>query len=474
MNTMKAAGVSLVLFGAASAAYGSGFGLYQPSAVSHAMGGALVGKAMDASANFNNPATLTDLTNLQFTVGFVTEHPRGRVDAGPSEGPLRRYAMDPGPFMLPHLQLAMPLPADFTFGLGMEPEFGLGTQYDDMWPLNFSATETTIQGFTINPNIAYKITDDWSVGVGMRWTYFDFEQYSQPQVSQNGLELGRFSNRLRGDNGFKNFGWQIGTKYDVTDTFSVGLVYKSWIDVSVDGKTSNDVRSFNDGAVGTLARGAAEQAVTEAATAYVREHGLPDAYIPAIIAQQPMEQYVSQADQTIRNTVGRNARQRTGSASADITLPQSVAFGCNWDVFPTWHLGAVASWTEWSQFDNLHFDLQGGNKDTKLDWRDTWRGSLGSCWDFAEDWKWMVSYTYDMDATRSSQTSVMLPPADRHILATGLSWNCWAGLELTVSYACIFMDGGDMDFYDAVGRRWHLETCWGFCHAAGVSVTYRF
>ena len=68
----------------------------------------------------------------------------------------------------------------------------------------------------------------------------------------------------------------------------------------------------------------------------------------------------------------------------------------------------------------------------------------------------------------------MLPPADRHILATGLSWNCWAGLELTVSYACIFMDGGDMDFYDAVGRRWHLETCWGFCHAAGVSVTYRF
>ena len=66
---------------AVSSVFGSGFGLYQPSTISHAMGGALVGKAMDASANFNNPATLTDLTNIQVTVGFVTEHPRGRVDA---------------------------------------------------------------------------------------------------------------------------------------------------------------------------------------------------------------------------------------------------------------------------------------------------------------------------------------------------------------------------------------------------------
>ena len=382
--------------------------------------------------------------------------------------------MDPGPFILPHLQLAVPLPAGFTFGLGMEPEYGLGTQYDDMWPLNFSATETTIEGFTINPNIAYKITDDWSVGAGLRWTYFQFEQYAMPQVAQNGLELGRFSNRLRGDNHAGDLGWQIGTKYDITDTFSVGLVYKSWIDVSVDGKTSNNIRSFNDAAVGGLARGAAAEAVTDAATRYVRENGLPDAYIPAIVAQQPMEKYVSQADRTIRNTVGKGAMARTGSASADITLPQSVAFGCNWDVCPTWHLGAVVSWTEWSRFDSLHFDLQGGNKDTKLDWRDTWRGSIGSCWDFAEDWKWMVSYTYDMDCTQATQQSVMLPPANRHILATGFTWNCWKGLELSISYACIFMDGRDMHIMDANGAMYDLETNWGFCHAGGFSVTYRF
>ena len=473
MNVRATLGISLGLFGAAATAHGSGFGLYQPSAVSHAMGGALVGKAMDASANFNNPATLTDLTNLQFTAGFVTEHPRGRVEAGPAAGLCRKYPMDPGMFVLPHFQLAVPLPADFTFGFGMEPDYGLGTRYDDAWPLNFSATETTIQSIVLNPNISYKITDDWSVGVGLRWVYFEFEQYSFPQVSRDGTELGRFGNRLRGDNGMKDFGWQIGTKYDITDTFSVGLVYKSWIDVSVDGKTCNSVAHWNEEGVRGLARRSAYQGVYDR----MREMQVPESMIPGMIAAMPraqMEQYVSQADATIRDTVRRTALSRTGSASAEISLPQSIAAGFNWDVTPTWHVGSMLSWTQWSDFDNLHFDLQGGNKDTALNWRDTWRGSFGSCWDFAEDWKWMASYTYDMDSTTWTQASVMLPPADRHILGTGISWNCWSGLELTLSYACIFMDGGDMDMYDSLGDRWHLETCWGFCHAAGFSVTYRF
>ena len=473
MSSKTSLGISLGLFCAAATAYGSGFALYQPSAVSHAMGGALVGKAMDASANFVNPATLTDLTNIQITVGFVTEHPRGRVDVSGNGQQERRYTMDPGMFFLPHLQLAVPLPADFSFGFGVQPDYGLGTVYDDSWAMNFSATDTQIQSIVLTPNIAYKITDDWSIAAGLRWIYFEFEQYSFPQVPVNGVELGRFGNRLRGDNGMKDFGWQVGTKYDVTDTFSVGLVYKSWIDVCVDGKTSTSVHEWNEPNVSRMARQSAYDGIYDG----LRKKGVPSSMIPGMMAAMPSatkEKYVSQADAVIRDTVSKSARRRNGSASADITLPQSITAGCNWDVFPTWHLGAAISWTQWSEFDNLHFDLEGGDKDTRLDWRDTWRGSLGSCWDFAEDWKWMVSYTYDMDSTTWTQASVMLPPADRHILGTGFSWNCWGGLELTLSYACIFMAGGDMYMDDSVGNRWHLETCWGFCHAAGFSVTYRF
>ena len=410
MNVKKPLSVVLSAI-VASSAFGSGFALYEPSVISHAMGGALVGKAMDASANFNNPATLTDLTNICVTVGFVTEHPRGSVRVskdGRSFG--NDETVDAGLFWLPHFQLAVPLPFGFTFGLAGDAEYGLGTKYDDNAPTAWSSTETTVQGYVLNPNLAYKITDKWSIGAGIRWLYFDFDQRKN---------LGVMDYHLNGNNRFESIGWQIGTKYDILDNLSVGIVYKSPIDVNVRGDTE--------------ARAKASDA-----------------------------------------TVIGMSRAMTGDADAEMTLPQSVTAGINWDVVRTWHLGFATSWSEWSEFDTLMFNVKPTATPVGLDWNDTWRASLGSAWDFAEDWTWMISYTFDMDCClNKDQSSTMLPPAHRNILATGFVWRCWRGLELALSYSCIFMDGGSMDTtYN--GSRWHVETCRGFCHAAGFSVTYRF
>lgn len=209
--------------------YGAGFGLYQASTAGSALGGAVVGRAVDASANFYNPATLTDLTNITVTAGFVTEHPRARMKVdGASSSP-----MDPGLFWLPHFGVAVPLPADFSFGFICLPEYGLGSAYDNDWELVNSSQETTVMSFTLTPNVAYKLTDDWSVAAGLRWIFFDFEQYSQPIP-------GRVHNRLWGDNRAADLGWQIGTKYDVFDNFSIGAIYKSKTLVHVEGKSDLD------------------------------------------------------------------------------------------------------------------------------------------------------------------------------------------------------------------------------------------
>ena len=398
---------------AASASYGSGFSLYQPSVISHAMGGALVGKAMDASANFNNPATLTDLTNIWVTAGFVTEHPRASVRAENNGIPRGDENVDAGLFWLPHFQLAVPLPQGFVFGLCGDAEYGLGTEYDDSAPTAWSCTETTVQGYVLNPNIAYKITDKWSIGAGLRWLYFDFEQYKN---------LGMLKYHLYGNNRFESIGWQVGTKYDILDNLAVGIVYKSPIDVNVRGDTDASATVNDPRVIGT-------------------------------------------------------ARAMTAGADAELTLPQSVTAGINWDVVKTWHLGFAVSWSEWSEFDTLMFNVKPQPNPVDLDWNDTWRASIGSAWDFAEDWTWMISYTFDMDCClNKDQQSAMLPPAHRNILATGFVWNIWANLDLALSYSCIFTDGGSMDMVDtATGTgRWHLEACRGFCHAAGFSVTYRF
>ena len=412
MRSRNALLVVVALF-AGFSAFGSGFALYEPSVISHAMGGALVGKAMDASANFNNPATLTDLTNIWVTVGFVTEHPRAKVRTFNNGKCLGDVNTDAGLFWLPHFQLAVPLPYGFTFGLAGDAEYGLGTDFGETSPTAWNCTETMVQGYVINPNLAYKITDKWSIGAGLRWLYFDFEQYKN---------LGALGYHLYGNNRFESFGWQIGTKYDILDNLSVGIVYKSPINANVRGETDAKAKVANPTAVGT-------------------------------------------------------ARALTGGADAGMTLPQAVTAGVNWDVVRTWHLGFAASWTQWSEFDTLIFNVKPQRNDVYLNWNDTWRASIGSAWDFYKGWTWMISYTFDMDCClNKDQSSMMLPPAHRHIAATGFVWNVWENLDLAVSYSCIFMDGGSMDTVDKTTGTgaWHMETCRGYCHAAGFSITYRF
>ena len=397
MRIVKSA-LAAVAATAAVGTFASGFGLYEMSASSHALGGAVVGKAVDASANYFNPATLSDLTNATVSLGFVTEHPSARMkvrgEGGSSE-------MNPGLFWLPHLQLAVPLPAGFTFGFGAYVECGLGSAYDNDWPLVNSSQETTVESFTLNPNLSYAITDRWSVGAGIRFFYFDFEQYSEPMP-------GTVYHRLKGDNRLRDWGWHVGTRYRLLDDFAVGVVYKSMINVNVDG------RSQMDGA---------------------------------------MDRWVD--------------------ASTDIDMPESISGGFNWDITRDWHLGSAFTWTKWSSFDTLNFDLGGQNTPIRLNWVDTYRIAVAPSWDFAEDWTWMASYAYETDCT-GDQDSTMLPCADRHMITTGLKWNCWAGLELALSYGIIIMDSRDSHATDATGVLRDYCAYRGLCHAVGFTLTYRF
>ena len=409
MNYGKRLFSAFCAFSVSAAAWGSGFALYEPSAPAHALGGALLGKAIDPSANFINPATLSDITNLTVTLGFVTEHPRCkvRVDGG------REEKLDPGLFWLPHFMASVPLPWGFTFGLGGDAEYGLGTKYGNNWSMNWSTTETTVQGYVLTPNLSYAITEDWSVGAGLRWLYFDFEQYST-------IPIGGMANHLKGDDGFESLGWQIGTRYKILDNLAVGAVYKSKIDVKVKGHSS--VRN---------------------------PKGLP--LVPYAIDNGP--------------------------AHAKLELPQSVAVGFNWDITDTWHLGAMASWTEWSSIGTLHFKLppKQGNRDFRLKWKDSMRYAIAPSWDFAEDWTAVLSYVYDSNVCPSRQDSSMLPPGDRQIVSAGLIWRITENLEAALCYGIVVM-GSDksMTMNDPLGTKYKLECHRGLSHSAGFTLTYRF
>jgi long-chain fatty acid transport protein len=374
----------------------------------------LLGKGLDGSANSINPATLDDITNITVQVGFVTEHPRGRIGIS-RDG--RKYScspMDPGFFVLPHFQVVAPALWGFTFGLGITPEYGLGTRYSHNNLMTWSSKQTTIEGFVINPNVSYRITDDWSIGAGARLLYFDFEQYSYPMsyLADTNPQYGYIRNHLHGNNGLSSCGWQIGTRYKILDNLSVGAVYKSKIDTRVKGHSNLRMPGYVLG----------------------------------------------------------------GGASANLDVPQSIAAGVNWDITSDWYLGAMVSWTDWSSLDSLLFKLpvSQGNKNIKLNWHDSWRVGIAPSWDFAKDWTAVVSYVYDTNVCSYDQQSTMLPPGDRQIVSGGVSWRITQNLQIDVTYGIVIMDSKSMHMRDALGRNYRMECRHGLSHAAGCTLTYRF
>lgn len=433
MNKKLFGMMSLALLGAASA-HAAGFALYGGSTKGMAMGGAVTGKAVDASANFYNPATISDFDSTVITVGSGIEIPRADIKAQGPYGTSKTH-LDAGTFILPHFYVVQPLGAGFTFGLGGAAEYGLGSKYGPDWGMNWNTKETMIEGFVINPNLSYAVTEDWSVSGGFRLLYFSFDQKSNPILGVNPQTMAPYqgSNHLKGDNNFADWGWTVSTRYKILDNLSAGIMYRSYIDTRIRGKSK--VSADNGYVYGPFGPG-----------------GM-NVMVPGQMV----------------------AAGATGKGGADIRLPQSITAGLNWDVTETVHLGYSMTYTRWSSMETLVFNLPSGPKKVDLDWSDVFRFAFGAAWEFAEDWTLMGSYVFDMDpgSTKANTGSTMLPKGDRHCLATGLAYR-WGNWELAGTYGIILMDCESFKLTDEVGRTYKFSAHAGYSHQAGVTLSYYF
>jgi len=460
---MKKVNLAVLAACSSSMAFAAGFGLYEGSARGNALGGGVMGKAVDASANFYNPATLSDITNTTITVGMTTEHPTADMYY---DGRSSRK-MDPGAFVLPHAYIAQPLPYGFTFGLGIAPEFGLGTHYHKNWSMAWNTRDTTIEGISFNPNLSYAITEDWSVSAGIRLMYFSFDQHSDQMAVRDGNSYGTVRDHLKGDNGMIDWGWQLSTRYKITEKLSAGVMYKSFIDCKIKGYNHTRVEKYDDSAIAPQVQKGVEAALAQ--NGITPGHPMFNA-----LYQQYYSQAYDSAVANAHNQVDQGASSADGSASAKVRLPQSLTMGLNYDVTDDLHLGTAVTWTQWSCMESINFHLPGDNDRTvPLRWNDAWRIGFGAAYDLTDNLTLMGSYIYDQDPSRKYHGSSMLPPGDRHIATIGLGYE-WGNIDISVSYGLVFMCGDSLFIRDDIGVRHKLESSNGLSHAAAVTVSYRF
>lgn len=247
------------IFLLAETAFGAGFGIYEWSARGNALGGAMIGKADDPSAVAYNPAGITQLPGVQVLGGLTVLIPQSTVDVsvvGSSDTSRKGLSDSTDTKSLgmdgfaPNAFLTWQVNDNVWFGLGAFSRFGLASEYDSDWIGKYAEYYTSLSTYSINPNIAYKINDQWSVAAGVEAMYVDVEIKKKVSLVVSGMDDGDAD--LTGDCWAP--GYNLAVHYKPTKWLSAGLTYRSEVHPHIAGDVDfTDIPNVNDqGAVGYI------------------------------------------------------------------------------------------------------------------------------------------------------------------------------------------------------------------------------
>lgn len=221
--TMKAAAAAVMAVCAASAAHAAGFMLTEQSA--GALGRAYAGVGVDGtdiSGVYYNPATMTLHPGTAIQAGFVAvgldlayESNDGKIT---ENGQYNTQA-------IPHGYISHQLTDSMWIGLAMTVPFGMGTEYDDNWPLAYKGISAEVLTFDFNPNVAWKVSDKLSLGAGMSI------QYAAADLKM-GMGQG-VTSEIDADS--MAWGFNVGLMWSPLENLRFGLSYRSRINHNADG-----------------------------------------------------------------------------------------------------------------------------------------------------------------------------------------------------------------------------------------------
>lgn len=165
-----------------SSAYAGGFRILDQSASGTAQGNAFTAQADDPSAIYYNPAGMTQLRGIQSSFGVLLvggsyefRSPTGQTARG-DYGSSIAYPPPLNGYITANLKdLGFKALGDLTVGVGAIGAFGNLTRWPNNGPFSTAITSAALQLVDVKPTLAYKLNDQFSVGLGMDiYTFFNF------------------------------------------------------------------------------------------------------------------------------------------------------------------------------------------------------------------------------------------------------------------------------------------------------------
>jgi len=234
-----------------NAAFADGFGIYEWSAGGVAMGEAYMFAEDDPSLLAYNPAGITRLKGRWVGGGLSYINPRGRVDFHGAMAGGETWSNTEAPGYVPNLYYVNQQNDRLWWGIGVFSRFGNSTEYTPTWPGRYNSYLAKITGLTVQPTVAYKVTDKLSVAAGVDINYIKLDLKKKIAYSKLfGVSGPDVDFELTGDN--IALGWLLGFNYDISDSTSFAAVYRSKITQNMDADANLSLSFLSTGAHGTV------------------------------------------------------------------------------------------------------------------------------------------------------------------------------------------------------------------------------
>lgn len=159
--------------------------------------------------------------------------------------------------------------------------------------------------------------------------------------------------------------------------------------------------------------------------------------------------YRAQTDFHEKGEVTLSAVDVGSGVEGDISMPQSVMIGFNWQALEKLELGFNATYVDWSCVKSLdqHFANPAfPDQSAPHNWHDTWRFSVGAEYKFATDWAFQCGYTHDLDPTDAGYANTMCPPGDRDQLGFGFSYD-HGNWKIAADYMLVLIHSTDREIH---------------------------
>jgi len=219
-----------LILGMSANTMAAGFQLAEYSATG--LGRAFAGEAAmadNAGAQFRNPAMLTYLEGTQFSIGAIYVDPNIDVE-GEVNGTQTKASDIANSAVIPNFYLSHQLNDKVFLGLAFGTNYGMETELAGDYQATQFGNQAKVTSIEINPNIAYKINEQFSVGGGVR--YVIGEGHFGAALPNNGPDL----KYMEGDD--TSWGWQLGTAWQINENNRIGFNYRSEVDLNLSGSAS--------------------------------------------------------------------------------------------------------------------------------------------------------------------------------------------------------------------------------------------